>query len=139
MNISIIKQVIELQNKSPEELRGIYNSIFNHKAPGNAGVSQLRPLIAYRLQELATGGLTDATKSRLDAMVKGIPALGTKRQNSMIPGTKICREYNGIMHEVIVEKDGFVWNGQKFKSLSAIARKITGAQWNGPRFFKIRR
>ncbi len=137
-NKSTIRQVYDLQNKTPEELREIYNSLFANKAADNAGISQLRPKIAYRLQELAQGGLTDKTKAKLEQLAKGTPNISTKRRCDLLPGTKLCREYNDVMHEVSVLKDGFVWQGQKFKSLSAIARRITGTQWNGPQFFKLR-
>jgi hypothetical protein len=56
----------------------------------------------------------------------------------LLPGTKICKEYNGSVYQVEVLKDGFEYNGQKWKSLSAIATKITGTKWNGPKFFGMR-
>jgi len=64
-------------------------------------------------------------------------ALKTKHYD-FLPGTKICREYRNVMHQVEVRSDGFEYMGQKWKSLSAIATKITGTQWNGPRFFGLR-
>lgn len=53
-------------------------------------------------------------------------------------GTRLVREWDGIEHTVTVMKDGFDWRGRKFKSLSAVARSITGTQWNGYRFFGLR-
>jgi hypothetical protein len=55
-----------------------------------------------------------------------------------IPGTRLLREWDGAEHSVTVLRDGFDWQGRKFKSLSAVARAITGTQWNGYRFFGLR-
>ena len=55
----------------------------------------------------------------------------------MKPGTRLVREWNGRTYHVEVVADGFVWNGRTHRSLSAIAREITGAQWSGPRFFGL--
>lgn len=52
-------------------------------------------------------------------------------------GTRLVREWNGRMHVVEVTDDGFVWNGKSYRSLSAIAKRITGAHWSGPRFFNL--
>jgi hypothetical protein len=53
-------------------------------------------------------------------------------------GTVLVREWQGTTHHVTIVNDGFLWNGQTHRSLSAIARAITGAKWNGPRFFGMR-
>jgi hypothetical protein len=55
-----------------------------------------------------------------------------------VVGTRLLREWNGIEHSITVLKDGFDWQGRKYKSLSAIARGITGTRWNGYRFFGLR-
>jgi hypothetical protein len=56
---------------------------------------------------------------------------------AMKPGTRLVREWNGRIHHVEVVSDGFVWNGKTHRSLSVIAREITGVQWSGPRFFGL--
>ncbi len=55
------------------------------------------------------------------------------------PGTRLIREWRGVTHAVLVHADGYEWQGQKHRSLSLIARAITGAHWSGPRFFGLRR
>ena len=52
-------------------------------------------------------------------------------------GTRLIREWNGITHRVEVEKEGLLWRGTHYSSLSAVARAITGARWSGPRFFNV--
>ena len=137
-NMTVIRQVIELENKSPAEIRAIYNNLFQDRCLSNAKKEYLRPQIAYRLQELALGGLDEATKSKLESIAKGGSIVAKTKHSDLIPGTKICREYNGMDHQVEVKADGFEYNGQKWTSLSAIATKITGTKWNGPRFFGLR-
>lgn len=137
MRKTIIRQVLDLEHKTSAELREIYNSLFNDKCNNNACKSQLQPKIAYRLQELSMGVLSEDTKSKLDSISKG-KTTSARKHSDLLPGTKICREHGGVMHQVEVLHDGFEYGGQKYKSLSAIARKITGTRWNGPKFFKVR-
>lgn len=137
-NITIIRQVLELENKSSSELRKIYNNIFPDKCAENSSQDQLRPKIAYRLQELALGGLDEQTKAKLASIAKGGIIASKYKHSDLLVGTKICKEYNNVDHQVEVTKDGFEYNGQKWKSLSAIATKITGTKWNGPKFFGLR-
>ena len=53
------------------------------------------------------------------------------------PGTRLVREWQGVTHEITIEEDGFIWNGHRYRSLSHIAREITGTRWSGPRFFGL--
>ncbi len=137
-NISIIRQVLELEHKSLIELRKIYNSLFAEACASNAHKEQLIPKIAYRIQELAIGGLSEQAKRQLESMAKNGSTVLKNKNSDLLQGTKICKEYSGVMHQVEVIKDGFEYMGQKWKSLSAIATKITGTKWNGPLFFGLR-
>ena len=58
---------------------------------------------------------------------------------SLRPGTRLVREWRGVTHIVLIHADGIEWRGQRYRSLSLVARKITGARWSGPRFFGLRR
>lgn len=138
MSKTIIRQIIELENKSTIELRQLYNKIMPKPATPTAGKEYLKPRIAYRLQELAFGGLTEETKSQLLKIADGASTNSLRRHSDLMPGTKICREWNGILYEVEVMKDCFAYQGRKFRSLSSIAKNITGTKWNGPKFFKLR-
>jgi hypothetical protein len=138
-NMTVIRQVLELEKKTPEELRKLYNSLFQEKHLYNASKDQLRPKIAYRLQELALGGLDEQTKAKLGSIAKGGLITASKSKHSdLLVGTKVCKEHKGIMHQVEVLADCFEYNNQKWNSLSAIATKITGTKWNGPKFFHLR-
>jgi hypothetical protein len=138
MSKSIIRQIIELEHKPISDMRQLYNEIMPKKCAANANKEYLRPRIAYRLQELSFGSLSEENKNKLLKIADGTPLDSLKRHTDLMTGTKICREWNGNIHEVEVLKDSFEYNGQKFKSLSSIARTITGTRWNGPKFFKLK-
>lgn len=135
MSKSITRQVIDLQNKSSVEMRSLYRSLFTDPLPYNASNLNLRSKIAYRLQELALGGLSDEIKNKLEALGNNKKA---KKYHNLMAGTKIQRSWNGVIYEIEILKDGFEFQGQIFRSLSAIANKITGSRWNGPKFFNLK-
>jgi hypothetical protein len=89
------------------------------------------------------GGLTKPVIRMLDALADEIEGKKVRKTNISDPrnpviGTRLVREWNGVEHVVTVLKDGFDWQGRRYKSLSAIARDITGTRWNGYRFFGLR-
>ena len=134
---SIIKQVMNLQDKSTKELKDIYKSIFGESAPFYASGVHLVPKIAYKLQELSMGGLSKSTENKLLKISKGEDPQNLN-SNTPLPGCKIRKKYKDVIHEVEVKKKGFEYMGQHFGSLSAVATKITGTKWNGPKFFGLR-
>jgi hypothetical protein len=96
---------------------------------------------AYELQVKAFGGLDRSTAHLLDRLARAADpggVLATLRQRRLKPGTLLVREWAGEIHRVTVAESGFVWNEEIYKSLSEIARLITGTRWNGPRFFGLR-
>ena len=96
--------------------------------------------IAYKIQERAHGGLAPTIKRRLRTLAVEFEANGA---NSLVPapllkpGTRLLREWGGKTHTVIVLDDGFESEGERYQSLTQIARRITGAHWSGPRFFGL--
>ncbi len=117
---------------------------FNHLAPRETRVvAFLEQRIAYRIQELTWGGPSKPVARLLDALADEVE--GKKVRKSVISdprnpviGTRLVREWDGAEHVITVLKDGFDWQGRRYKSLSAVARDITGTQWNGYRFFGLR-
>jgi hypothetical protein len=93
----------------------------------------VRHMLAWRIQVAAFGGLDAETRRRLRQ--SSVP---TPVSRGPTPGTRIAREWKGVTHEVEVVADGFSYAGRHFGSLSEVARTITGARWNGPRFFGLR-
>ena len=97
--------------------------------------------IAWKLQEKVHGGLTAAQKRRLAGIAEELNKGGDLSAGPAIrmkPGMRLVREWRGETHDVLVLEDGFEWNGERLRSLSAIAREITGTQWSGPLFFGLK-
>jgi len=114
-----------------------------HGAPPPKGMSRklLLLALAYRVQASAHGDLTPKTQRYLRSAAGGAPITTPPRivaRSILAPGLRLVREWNGRTHQVDTVEGGFVWNGETHKSLSAIARAITGARWSGPRFFGLR-
>ncbi len=104
----------------------------------------LESRLAYRIQELAYGGLKPETIRRLERLGEELDG-GDKRRRSLradrdrpITGTRLLREWQGVEYVVAFTADGFEWQGRPYKSLSAIARAITGTRWNGWVFFGLK-
>lgn len=97
--------------------------------------------VAYHLQEQAYGGLSPAVRRRLRSLAEGLRAgraLQTARSPQIKPGTRLIRAWRGDTHEVLVQDRGFGYRGQTYRSLSEIARLITGTRWSGPLFFGLK-
>jgi len=125
----------------PDELAERWRSLFGSDPPARFRRSLLIQALAYQLQEKASGGLKPATR-RLLASVAG--DAGSRRSVAMQPqrsvkaGAVLVRERHGAKHQVTVLKDGFMFGGKHFRSLSKIAREITGTRWSGPLFFGLK-
>ncbi|MFS8036585.1 DUF2924 domain-containing protein [Xanthobacter sp. AM11] len=96
--------------------------------------------IAWKLQEKAIGGLKKAITAELRDLAEALATTGDIRRAKaprLKPGARLVREWGGVTHEVTVTDGGFLWKGRTWTSLSAIAGRITGAHWSGPRFFGL--
>jgi hypothetical protein len=138
----VLARLAALKAMSVIELKAEWQRLFGAEAPNNS-----RPFLelrlAYRIQELAYGGPSRETARLLDALadeVQGKPGRKRMIRESRMPvaGTRLVRTWHGLEHTVTVLRDGFEWQGRKYKSLSAIARAIAGTRWNGWRFFGLR-
>ena len=124
---------------SVEELRKEWRRLYRSQPPRLSRDLLVRA-IAYRIQELCYGGLSKATSRKLAALLQArrsdgeITPEGAPRIRA---GARLVREWNGRTHTVTVEKESFTYAGRGYRSLSAIAREITGARWSGPRFFGL--
>jgi hypothetical protein len=123
------------------ELRLLWRKVLEEAPPACLGRDVLALGIAYALQERRFGGLTKAVAKELDRLLATVLGGDTpSRPPSPLPrtGTVLVREWQGTTHHVTIVDDGYLWNDQTHRSLSAIARAITGTNWNGPRFFAMR-
>ena len=93
------------------------------------------PILAFRIQELAQGGLKPETKAKLHEITSSLNPKGRDDARQRFrAGTKLVREWKGKVHEVVITADGFEYQGRTYKSLSPIACHITGTHWSGPTF-----
>jgi hypothetical protein len=118
---------------SGHALRRRWQALFGRPVPQHLTADLLRRMIANRIQEEALGTLGRASLKLLD----GLAGRTSRPERNLKIGTVLVRDYRGRRHTVTVERDGYVWEGQRYSSLSAIARAITGTAWSGPRFFAL--
>ncbi|MBR26601.1 MAG: hypothetical protein CML46_06630 [Rhodobacteraceae bacterium] len=131
-----------LKAASTPELKAQWRDLFDSEPPP-FNRRYLESRLGYRLQELAFGGLKPETVKRLERLGEQLDG-GDKKKRSIradlkpIAGTRLLREWQGVEQIVTVTADGFEWQGRPYKSLSAIARAITGTRWNGWVFFGLK-
>jgi hypothetical protein len=138
----ILARLAALKAMSVNELKTEWQALFDAPAPNNSRTF-LESRLAYRIQELIYGGPDKQTRRLLDLLADEVEGTLTRKAQIADPrnpvvGTKLIREWDGIAHTVTVLKEGFEWGGQRYKSLSAVARAVTGTRWNGYRFFGLR-
>ena len=129
-----------LEKRSISDLRTCWQQHYGTPAPATMSLQLLRLAIAYRLQEAAHGGLSWGARLRLKAMdaSSGKQALAQTATPSPKSGTKFIREWQGRVHEVQALEQGlFAYEGETHRSLTTIARLITGTHQSGPKFFGL--
>jgi hypothetical protein len=132
---AVLRQVMELPTLDFAELKAHWAELYGTEPPAY-NKAHLVKRLAYRIQELAYGGLSEAARERLEGL--GETRRSGPRGDLPVAGTLLVREWQGERHEVAVTRDGFEYQGRPYRSLSAIARAITGTQWNGKAFFGLR-
>lgn len=139
----VLARLAALKTTPTLQLKAQWRELFGSEPPPfNRRYIESR--LAYRIQELAYGGLKPETKARLVALgeeLDGGRVSVRKRpagQDRPISGTRLLREWQGVEHACTVTPDGYEYAGRPYKSLSAVARAITGTRWNGWTFFGLR-
>ena len=123
------------------ELRQQWRILYKAEASPHLNLDLLVRAVAYRMQEVALGGLRSGRRRQLHQIAQEFKETGETRLRArpeLKPGTRLVREWHGRTYEVLVFDDGFSWQGTHHRSLSAIARKITGTPWSGPLFFGVK-
>ncbi len=146
-----MSEIMALKNAPVEELLRRYKELYGEDSSGNHRLYLWRK-VAYRLQEREQGSLSAKAKGRLKALIeeydpinnkalrpdKPAPCQSTPKDKRLpIPGTVITKKYKDVKHRVKVLENGFEYNGKIYKTLSAIAKEVTGAHWNGYLFFNL--
>ncbi len=137
----VLAQLAALKSAPIGTLRQKWRDLFEREPP-LFNRRYLESRLAYRIQELAYGGLKPETIERLEALADELEGKGGRRRRVVgsrpIAGTRLIREWKGAEHCVTVRDDDFEYQGRPFQSLSAIARAITGTRWNGLVFFGLK-
>jgi hypothetical protein len=137
---SVIRQLNEIQRMPLPALRKKWVDLFG-RDPGKLSKQYLIRRLSYRVQELIYGGLSGETREKLRAWAEN-PEQMTKKpvreKTNLQTGTRLLREWHGERYEVIVQESGFLFQGKTYRSLSAIARLITGRHCGGRRFFGLK-
>jgi hypothetical protein len=143
MSDNVLARVASLGTMTTPELKRHWRELFDGEPPAyNRRFLESR--LAYRIQELAYGGLKPETVERLEALGEQLDGgkIDVRRKRAdwdrPIAGTRLIREWQGVEQTVTVTQDGYEWQGRPYKSLSAVARAITGTRWNGWTFFGIK-
>jgi hypothetical protein len=152
MSINVKTELAALQHLSPKELRQKYADVFG-EASRSGNKDYLVKRIGWRIQSLAEGGLSERAKARAAELARDadirvtvprttaptvvtLPAPPMNRRLPM-PGAVLTRQYQGRLIQVTVLPKGFEWDGTVYRSLSAVAKAVTGSHWNGYGFFNL--
>ena len=123
------------------ELRQQWRALYKSEASPHLSRELLLRAVAYRMQEIALGGLRPEHQRQLRQFAQQFKETGEIRRRARLElksGTRLVREWQGRTYEVLVLDDGFWWQSTHYCSLSAVARKITGTPWSGPLFFGLK-
>ena len=143
MTDPITPRLAALKTTPTADLKQQWRDLFDSEPPP-FNRRYLESRLAYRIQELAYGGLKPETIRRLERLGEKLDGGDRKKRgiradrDRPITGTRLIREWQGVEQIVTVTTDGFEWQGRPYKSLSAIARAITGTRWNGWVFFGLK-
>jgi hypothetical protein len=138
---TLASEVAALAGATRADLTSRWRALYETEPPRHISRELLKRAIAYRLQELALGGL----KPTMRRLLAGVAADASARRPialtpapSLKPGTVLLRNWHGTEHQVIVREQGVEFQGRQYQSLSQVARRITGSKWSGPLFFGLK-
>ena len=133
------RQIAELVDRSPPELRLAWWQLHRTGPPQGLSRDLLIRALANQLQEQTHGGASGALQRRLQTLAGEFERGGASFDPGVVlkTGTTLVRQWRGHAHTVVVREDGFEYQGERYRSLSVIAERITGAHWSGPRFFGL--
>jgi len=141
-DVTICREVLaRLPELKLSELRQQWRALYKSDASPHLSRELLLRAVAYRMQEIAFGGLRPEQQRQLRQFAQQFKETGEIRRRASLElkaGTRLLREWQGRTYEVLVLNDGFSWQGAHFRSLSGVAKKITGTPWSGPLFFGLK-
>ncbi len=138
----IADEIAILEQTSTDALRAEWRGRLTTEPPSHASDEYMRSVLAYRIQERSGLKLSKARSRKLEGLAGEFETNPGYRPTSVAhikPGVRLLREWDGETHEVTVLRSGFEYRSTRYRSLSMIARVITGTRWSGPRFFGLKR
>ncbi|MBO0733353.1 MAG: DUF2924 domain-containing protein [Methylocapsa sp.] len=140
-SIGIAEELARLSAATIFELRGEWRRLHRMPPPMRLSRDLLMRGITYKLQERLLGGLSKSILRKLEGLNLDSETNSAHKPPPILlkAGTRLIREWRGITYSVLVQAQGFEWNGRGYRSLTIIAHEITGAHWSGPRFFGLRK
>lgn len=138
--LAIDRELPKMETMPLDQLRAAWLQTFNSQPPKLKTRDVLLRVMAWRIQAKALGRLAPATARKireLSAAFARDPHHRLSPTPDLMPGTVLVREWKGVVHRVLVQRDGFTYDEQSYRSLTDVARAITGTAWSGPRFFGI--
>jgi hypothetical protein len=138
---TLTREIAALAGASRTDLTSRWRALYETEPPRRISRELLRRAIAYRLQELTLGGLKPATRrllARIAADASARRPIRVALVPTLQPGTVLLRNWHGTEHQAIVREHGIEFQGKQYKSLSQVARRITGSKWSGPLFFGLK-
>ncbi|QFT92864.1 hypothetical protein FIU86_08410 [Roseovarius sp. THAF9] len=130
-----LPNVDQIETMDRAALIAVWNTLFEEPVPKSLSQYFLRRILAFEIQARSYGGLPKGFLADLERCVAG---RSTAAAPTLRPGGRLLREWNGVTHAVEVTESGYLWKATPYKSLSSVARAITGARWSGPRFFGLK-
>jgi len=144
VELTVLQQVGALGRMPLPQLRDTWKVLLGRDAPASYRPEQLVRRLAWRVQELRYGGLSQAARENLrriaaeDDLTVGRPRVPKRRNGFLTPGTRLVRSWGGADHSVTATADGgFEYAGKRYRTLTAVAKAITGQHMSGPRFFGL--
>lgn len=144
MEPTVLQQVTALKRMDAETLRMRWLALFGQNAPASYKPEQLVRRLAWRIQELRCGGISDAARQRLreiadgDELARGERRVSRRKSAGLAPGTRLVRHWHGDQHVVTATADGGLeYLGKRYRTLTAVAKVISGQHCSGPRFFGL--
>lgn len=117
------------------DLKSLYEKLHHRPAPARASAEFLRGNIAWSMQATKLG---KSPATLRQALIKRSNGRASRTTSTNRAGTRLIRDWQGQTHEVTVLEKGYSWQGKRYRSLSRIAKEITGSRWSGPRFFGLK-
>jgi DUF2924 family protein len=138
---TLASELARLRSLDGPALKRRWRALYASEPPARISPSLLLHAVGYRLQEKALGGLKPSTRRLLERVAQDSaarPHSVSAPAGKLKPGTVLVREWRGATHQVTVLDDGVMLRGERYRSLSEVARRITGSRWSGPLFFGLR-